>query len=245
VSFIASALFIGSIDTPEAPPKPATERAGMLTEIREGGRVLLGDPVLRAIAASGVVMDFSVRVIGAVYLLYVTRDLGFEPGVLGVVFAVGGVASFLGAFLAGRAARSFGVGPSLVMSLILVGGAWLLTPVATDASLIALGLIVGHQFGDTFWTMYDINSVSLRQSITEDRYMGRVNAGVRFSGLAASLVGALAGGVLGELVGLRLTLVLGSCGLFVAAGLLLASPVWSWKDVPLTPEPAPGEIAAG
>ena len=245
VSFIVSALFVGSINTPEAAPKTAEERTGMWQEIREGGGVLLGDPVLRAIAGSGVVMDFSVRMMGAVYLLYATRELGFEPGLLGFVFAVGGVTSFFGAFFAGRASRTFGIGPSLAVSLALLGGATLLIPAASDASALALGFLVAHQFGDAFWTMYDINAVSLRQSITPDRYMGRVNAGVRFSGLAASLAGALVGGVIGELFGLRLTLVMGAGGLFVAAAWIVASPVWTWKQVTVAAEPAPGEIAAG
>lgn len=237
-SFIWSAAFIWRIQTPEAAPKTAEEREGMLREIRDGGRALLGDPILRSIAGATVVMDFSIRMIGAVYLLYATRSLGFEPGVLGVVFAVGGVTSLIGALFAGRAARRFGIGRSMAGCLIVMGGAMLLTPAATDASVLALGFLIAHQFGDAFWTAYDINAMSLRQSITPQHVMGRVNAGMRFSGLAAALAGSLAGGVLGELAGLRLTLVIGASGFFIAAAWLLLSPVWSAKQPALASEAA-------
>ena len=67
--------------------------------------------------------------------------------------------------------------------------------------------MVGQQFGDGLFVVWDVNQVSLRQSITSEHVLGRVNAGFRVAGQGAMLAGALAGGVLGELVGLRITLV--------------------------------------
>jgi predicted MFS family arabinose efflux permease len=234
VSFLVSAVFIGAIDKEEQAPEPPKEGTSVWQEIREGGRVLVQNPVLRAMAGSNVVMDFSMRVLGAVYLLYATRELGFEPGLLGFVFAVGGLSSLPGALFAGRAAKRFGVGPSMVLGIVVLGSFSLLIPAASDASVISLCFLVGHQFGDAFWTMHDINQTSLRQSITPERYLGRVNAGMRFSTMAAMLTGALAGGVMGEVIGLRATLLVGCGGLFVAAGWLMLSPVWQTRElVPL------------
>jgi len=233
VSFVVSALFIGAIRKPETHVVENSKREGMWTEIREGGRALLGDPILRTLAGATMIMDFSIRAIGAVYLIYVTRELGFEPGVLGFIFAVGGVTSLFGALFAARAARQFGVGPSLVVCLAVLTGAWLLTPAAYDTSLISLGLLVGHQLGDAFWTAYDVNAITLRQSVTPDQVMGRVNAGMRFSGQAAMLGGALAGGVMGEVIGIRETLFICTGGLVIAAGWLASSPVWGAKHIPI------------
>lgn len=243
VSFLVSAVFIGAIDKEEQRPEPPEQKTSVWSEIREGGGALLDNPVLRAMAGSNIVMDFSMRVLGAVYLLYATRELGFEPGVLGFVFAVGGLTSLPGALFAGRAARRFGIGPAMALSLAVLGCFSLLTPAARDASVFSLALLVGHQFGDAFWTMHDINQTSLRQSITPERYLGRVNAGMRFSGMAAMLAGALAGGVLGEVIGLRGTLLVGCGGLFVAATWLALSPVWTTREIglleatPATPAP--------
>lgn len=243
VSFLFSAVFIGSIDKEEQAPEPPEAQTSVWREIREGGRVLIENPVLRAMAGSNVVMDFSMRVLGAVYLLYATRELGFEPGLLGFVFAVGGLSSLPGALFAGSAARRFGVGPSMVLGIVVLGSFSLLIPAASDASVISLCFLVGHQFGDAAWTMHDINQTSLRQSITPERYLGRVNAGMRFSGMAAMLTGALTGGIMGEVIGLRATLLVGCGGLFLAAGWLLLSPVWQTRElVPLEEHTPDGEM---
>jgi predicted MFS family arabinose efflux permease len=230
VSFLVSAAFIGSIKKPEEAPMVAKQREPMIKEIRDGVRAIWHDPILRAIAGSGVIIDFSFRMFGAVFLVYVTQDLGFEPGVLGLTFAVGGVSSFLGALVAGRSARAVGIGPAMVFGLLFMGLSMLFVPAATDASLLALAFLVAQQiFGDGAYTVYDVNQVTLRQSITPEQVLGRVNAGMRFSGIAAMFLGALAGGVLGEFAGERVTLVFSACGLLLAAGWLMVSPVWGTK----------------
>ena len=61
--------------------------------------------------------------------------------------------------------------------------------------------------------------MSLRQTITPDRLLGRVNASIRFLTISASPVAALLAGALGATIGLRATVAL------AAAGLLLA-PLW-------------------
>jgi predicted MFS family arabinose efflux permease len=61
--------------------------------------------------------------------------------------------------------------------------------------------------------------------------LGRVNATMRIFALGTSLVGALLGGVLGELIGLRLTLALGALWILLAAITLGFSPLSKLKNV--------------
>jgi hypothetical protein len=95
--------------------------------------------------------------------------------------------------------------------------------------------------GDGLFVIWDVNEISLRQAITPDHVLGRVNAGFRVAGQGAMLAGALAGGILGELAGLRLTLVIASCGLLAAAFVVMLSPAWSARQatvaVPAAVEP--------
>jgi MFS family permease len=245
ISFLISAIFLKAIKKPEPEPALVEQRAGMSTEIKEGIRAIWHDPVLRAIGGSGVLIDFSFRMFGAVFLVYVTQSLGFQPGVLGVVFGVGGASSLIGALYASRAGRTLGTGRAMVLGLLMMGGSMLFIPAAQDASLLALWFLVAQQlFGDGFYTIYDVNQMTLRQTITPEKVLGRVNAGIRMSGLAAMLAGALVGGVLGEFLGLRVTLVFSACGLFLAAAWLWVSPVWSARgeirEVPSILEPAEG-----
>jgi predicted MFS family arabinose efflux permease len=91
--------------------------------------------------------------------------------------------------------------------------------------------------------VYEVNQVSLRQAITADRLLGRVNAGTKLSGQGSMLIGALVGGLLGETVGLRGTLVIAASGVLLAAAWLAVSPVRGLRTPPLADEPASPPIA--
>lgn len=54
--------------------------------------------------------------------------------------------------------------------------------------------------------LYSVNQLSLRQRIAPDHLLGRVNATMRFVTLGPTPFGALLGGLLGSLVGPRVTL---------------------------------------
>lgn len=244
VSFLASAVAVIYIRKKEPTPRPAEEREGVRKEIVEGTRAILHHPILRATATAHAIAGFSFRMFGAVFLLYAIDELGFKPGVLGLVWAVGGIASLVGAMYAGRAASRLGLGPAMTLGLAGMGAAMLLFPAAHDASFIALMLMTAQQLGDGLFVVWDVNQVSLRQSLTSEHVLGRVNAGFRVAGQGAMLVGALAGGLLGEFVGLRFTLVLASCGLLAAAAVVMLSPAWSAKHAPIA-EMSGGEVAAG
>ena len=232
ISFLFSALFVGLIRKPEPPPKAVEDREGVRREVVEGLRAIGGSPVLRAIAGSEVIVEFSFRVFGVVFMLYATRSLGFEPGVLGLTFAIGGISSFVGAIAAGRVAGRLGIGPSMAYGRMLMGACMVVVPLATDSSLLSLGILAALQLGDGCYMVADINQISLRQSITPEHVLGRVNATIRFVTLAAMLLGVLAGGVLGEVAGLRATLVVGAAGTFLSGLWFVASPVWRTRAAP-------------
>jgi hypothetical protein len=74
-----------------------------------------------------------------------------QPAVLGVVIAVGGAANMLG---------------MLIGSMLLVGVAALMVPLAHRSVLMATAFLVAAQLGDVGWPIYDINELTLRQAIT-------------------------------------------------------------------------------
>src|SRR5215212_1303295 len=51
-SFVVSAILLATIRKPEPPPTPHADREPVLREIRDGIRILLGSPLLRALALS-------------------------------------------------------------------------------------------------------------------------------------------------------------------------------------------------
>lgn len=232
-SFVWSAVFLGAIRTPEPPPAPAAQRGSMRAEITEGVSAIVHHPVLRAIAGSSMIMDFCGRIIGAVYLIFVARALKLDPALLGVLFASGGVSSFLGAAFAGRLTRWLGIGPAMTIALFVGGLGQLFIPLAGGALVLAVACLIAQQVvADGAITAYEIARVSLRQSITPDRLLGRVNAGMHVLDLAARLGGSLAGGVLGVWIGLRPTLVVAAFGVMLGALWLYRSPAWRMRSQP-------------
>ena len=73
--------------------------------------------------------------------------------------------------------------------------------------------------------VFSVNSVSLRQAITPDRLLGRVNGTMRFIVWGSRPIGSLGGGYLGSRIGLPATLVVGAFGMLLAFVPLLASPI--------------------
>ncbi|MGI8553357.1 MAG: MFS transporter [Dehalococcoidia bacterium] len=230
-SFLFSAASVALIRREEPALPPTGERQSLRVEIVEGLRFILSNRPLRAAAAGLICLELSYSFSGAVYLLFVTRGLGFRPGVLGLIFAVGGVSSLAGALLAQWSIRRLGSGPAMICGLLLAGLGSLFVPLAHGATLVAVVLLVAQQLvADGGATVFVIGEQSLRQTLAPNRLLGRVNASIRFTSLGLSMVGLLLSGLLGETIGLRLTLVVGAGVMFFGALLLLLSPLRRLKE---------------
>jgi len=206
-------------------------------EVGEGVRLILGDPTLRAIAGStGSGIFFSTLSL-TVYVLYVTRGLGFSSVALGVLLALGGAGALVGATAATKITRRVGVGPTIIWAELGIGLSALLVPLAGrgtgTAALISFGLLALAQFfqGATI-VVYDVNWISLLQTMVPAHAQGRVNAtiGVLIFGLQP--VGALLAGTLGTLIGLRPTLLVAAIGWSLVFLWPLCSPLRRLRTLP-------------
>jgi len=233
LSFVGSAVALTLIRMPEPPPTPRAQRRSVWNEVGEGLGVVLRDPLLRSIAASSGTFNIFTNVLFAVYVLYATRELGIAPALLGVIFLVFGLGGLAGAVLARRIQSQIGLGPTLGGIGLVDGVATLLVPLAAAFPLITVPLLMAAQavlgFGAA---VYKVNQKSLRQAITQERMQGRVNATMRFITWGTMPIGSLLGGVLGELIGLRPTLIVAALGMMLAALILLVSPVRALRDQP-------------
>jgi MFS family permease len=236
LTFIASAGLVARIREPalKAESNPAESRPSIASEVVEGLRAVWNQPILRGMVFAGLAQNLAFGLVGTVYLLYVNQEVGFNPGILGMIFAVGGVSSFLGAMIAGRLPR-FGIGAVMVVSLLLAAIGEAFIPLATAANAIGVLFLVGQQIvADSALTVYDINQVSLRQAIAPAHVLGRVNASMRVTEFGAVLLGTIIAGYIGETVGLRETLWLGVALSLLAAVALALSPVPAVRRIPET-----------
>jgi hypothetical protein len=232
VSFLVSAISIASIRHIEPPLEKPELEDNIWLEARTGFVTIWQQPTVRTLIGSSVLLALFSRIFGSMIILFTTRELGLLPGVQGMIFAVGGVTSLLGALAAAPLTRRFGLGATLVFSMILLGLGMVAPTFAVGTGVLSIVLLVLNQcLTDPAWTLHNINEVTLRQSLIPNEVLGRVNGSLRFLEFGASLLGVFLGGVLGEVFGARVTLIIGSMGGFVAAIWLLFSPIWRIRDL--------------
>lgn len=228
VSFVVSALLLGSIRVKEPPPPGKTEREPVLTEIAAGLRLVTGNPILRATTLASMATAATWGVFGGVWYLFAIDELGLDAAAIGIVAAVGGISSLFAAVLTARTTKRFGVGPVVVGSILIGTLGFLFVPLAPAgaAPIVAMAFLIGQQLvTDPAMTAYDITDTSIRQSIVHDRSLGRVTATVTVAVLLAQLIATLAGGFIAVELGLRTALVIGPLVGLVGVLAVYFSPV--------------------
>jgi predicted MFS family arabinose efflux permease len=238
-SFLVSALLIWRIDVQEPAPEPSHQRQRMWHDVREGLTVLVHQPVLRTLIGSLAVSRLFGSFYGAVYSIYLIRTLGLSPALMGLTIGAGGAGALLGSLFAEPFMRRWGVGRVLVATSVVGCVVSPLVPLAGGAPWVAFTIIVIAQLvGDFAGSIYDIGELSLRQSLTPDRLLGRTNASAHFVVGGLSTVGMLVGGILAEVIGIRPTVWLTTLGGLFAMIWLISSPVARMRDYPTANEGA-------
>ncbi|HMG39847.1 MAG TPA: MFS transporter [Acidimicrobiales bacterium] len=229
-SYVGSALFVLRIRRQE-PPNTSGTRPRMTTGIAEGLRYVTRHRLLRWIAACTAISNLFGQMAQTVLLVFAVRELDMSPGLIGVVFSAGSVAALAAAFVSTRAPQRIGVGPTIVGAAAIGSAAGLILPLATRSN--GLALLVGWSLVVAFaGVLYNVTQGSLRQAITPERMQGRMNATMRFMVWGTIPVGSLLGGVLGEVIGLRPTLVVAAVGGLTAVVPVLFSDVRDLHEVP-------------
>ncbi|HXU35821.1 MAG TPA: MFS transporter [Blastocatellia bacterium] len=231
LTFVVSALTLGWIQTPEPQPISKSLRKSAVQEAVEGISVVWHDPTLRALIACSTTFRLAGGVFASMYMLFAVRDLGLSPAAAGVIAGCGGFGSLIGSMLARPALRRLGVKPTLVLGFALGGAFQCLVPLAHGTILqAALFLLTAQILGDGLLTMAFVNDTSLRQALVPDRLLGRVSATANVFGVVAMPVGALAGGIIGQLASPRAALA-GAALTFTLASLwVIAAPIRSSDD---------------
>lgn len=241
VTFVISALLLGTIRRQEPPPTPHADREPVLREIRDGIRIVARSPLLRALAVSHGGTHILWGIFGTAYLLFATDELHLDPAAIGIIAAIGGIGSLAGSALAPIMVRRLGVGRSILVGIagFTVGNALIPLAPATGAVLgISLGalFLIGQQLlGDSLATVYEVTETSLVQASVTDRVLGRVNASIGTFTTLLTLVGAIAGGIIAETWGLRTAFWVGLAGAALTLLVVWFSPVRRVRSAPVAP----------
>jgi len=223
-SYALSALCLRGVqEVPGAPQVPSARSRlqALWHQSTAGLRVVAAEHRLRALAVIEALVYFMRALSGTSFMIYASRDLALPTSTLGMVFAVGGLGSVLGAGVAPWLGRRIGPGRTMTWGLAgyAVGAACV--PMAEGAGWAAVGWLVAQQVvGDAGHSMHDVHDRTLRQTAVPAALLARADAGIRSAGQLATLAGALVGGTLGTAWGARSVL-------WLAAGAAALAAVWA------------------
>jgi predicted MFS family arabinose efflux permease len=223
VSFVCSAVSVWMIRKPEPSPERRPQ-PHIGREIVEGLRLSWSNPILRALILRAATASFFLG-FGSMYVLLAIRELGLNAALLGVVIAVGGAGSLLGSLAAERLVRRFGFNRIFLASAVLPVFGMMLPPLAYGPVWSCAGVLMIAQIFDIAWPVYNITHTTIQQTIAPAEILGRVNSAMHLTYHVVMPLGALAGGALAEVAGVRVAMLIGSVGFLLSTLWLFFSPV--------------------
>ncbi len=172
-------------------PSSSEERKPWKDELREGFGWLWGHDLFRPMAVILGFLNFLGTLAMATLVLYGQEVLDTSPTEFAILSTGGAVGGVVGGWTASRVADRIGSGPSL--GVTLVGGGFI---------SIAIGL---SSFWPVVWVLFaifmftavlwNVITVSLRQTVIPDELLGRVNSVYRFFAWGMMPLGAILAGV--------------------------------------------------
>jgi MFS family permease len=232
ISFVGSALFVFGIRKAERSPRADTPPRRMREELGEGLRYVLKHPFLKNIASCTGLFNFFGSLGFAVLLVFARRNLGLSPLAIGLAFTLSNVGPLIAAFSANRISSRFGVGRTIIASVVIAGPMLLVIPFAPHGNAALAVLVPALAIGAMGNVIYNVTQVSLRQAITPERIQGRMNAVMRFIVWGTIPLGAIIGGSLSSAIGVRNALIVGGIGCCLPFLPVLFSPVRGIKTMP-------------
>jgi MFS family permease len=213
-SFVASAGLLSRLPR----VTPSTTAGGLRAKIAEGLRWLLRHRLLRVVAVLLGVQNFCSQMGQAVLVLLATQTLHIGVRGYGLLWTASAVGSIIGGLTNPLVVRRLGQLPSLIISMGATAVVFAGIGLAPDA-LVAGALMACNAF---FSAMWNIVTVSLRQRIVPGDLLGRVNSVYRMLGWGLMPAGALAGGLVAHVAGLRAPYIIG--GIVCAVTLVVVVP---------------------
>jgi len=223
LTMAASALFIVRIRRREARPARSAS-ARLLPEVAEGVRLVFGHRLLRPIAIASTTLNLFLSVSGAMQVFFLRRVLEAGPVTIGGVFSALGIGGLAGALTARRIAGRVGQGRAIWMAAAFPAPFGLFSPLAELGWRLWLG-VAGAALAWGGVVVYNVIQVSVRQAMTPERLLGRMNATMRFMTWGVVPIGSVLGAALGEWLGARAALVVGVLGTCLAFLPLVLSPL--------------------
>lgn len=175
------------------------ERTPLVRAMGDALRFVRGDPMHHTLLFVVLVLGFGHAMAAALTVLWTRRVLGVPEAAFGFFILTGAVGAFVGSQTAAPLAGRIGRGRAMALSVVVSGLSMLLAG-ATRSPYVA-----GAAWAVSGWAilLWNVLYGSLRQRLTPDALLGRTVGIYRVVAWGVMPLGALVGGVLADLGGLR------------------------------------------
>ncbi|MFE0116830.1 MFS transporter [[Kitasatospora] papulosa] len=223
VAFAVSAVTLVFLHKQEPAPIPHTATQGSKGMLA-GMRQVWHSPVLRPMMLFVSSRNLFAGIFATYVLVFQVEELGFSMTQAAIVEIVGNAGFLLGVVAGSWLARRLRTGP------LLCGGA-LVSALGMTAISLADGppalplMIAGLVAYGVGVASNNLQSMTLRLSITPTEVLGRVNGALRVANVGSLPVGAMLGGILTASLGLRTTMIIAAAGGLATTAVLVFSHV--------------------
>lgn len=208
LSFLGSAFFLARI----RPAEPAAAEPGD-GAVLAGARFIRRSEIVRMSLLAASTVNFFNFVFFALFVLYATRYLHIQPGMLGLVLGLGAIGGVLGAAVTRRLGERFGLGRVYMTSFLIFAAPMTLVPAASGPHWVILTMLMASEFVSGFGLMVlDISIGAIFSAVIPDDLRSRVSGAFQAVNYGVRPLGALTGGFLGTLIGPRPTLWVAAAG---------------------------------
>lgn len=220
LSYLFSGAAMLAIRTPEEVPdrrRDGDGRPGMWRDIAEGCTYVFHSHYLRPLLAEAATFNLPLETFMIGLLLWLARDLGMSPAIIGLVITLAAVGAFVGVAAGARLSGRYVFGRTMLVTMLVGNTAPVAVVWAGDGgwgTVVLLGAVfVVMGFGIA---LANVHNLTLRQTAVPERLRGRVNATYRLVAWGAVPVGAGLGGVLAASLGNRTGTLVGAAGIAAA-----------------------------
>ena len=200
------------------------ERSGpptrLTADIAEGMRYLWRHRVLRTLAIMVGVINLAAVATQSVFVIYAVAPgpMGLSEPEFGILMTTFAAGSLVGSFAAAPLERRVGRVPLLFVCVAATAISFAVPAFTASAFIIGPAFLLSG----VFVVVWNVITVSLRQRIVPDRLLGRVNSAYRLFAWGTQPIGALIGGLIGQLLGVQAVFLFGG---ILAMTLVLTRPV--------------------
>lgn len=203
-------------------------RASLMMEIREGIDFVLAHPMLRALIAFWGLVAISTAPLVSALAVHVTRDLGQEDAILGLILTAYGIGTVVGSLLTSRAGRR-PIAPILLGGTFVTGCCLAVVAVVDQVPI----LLVAALASGVAQSMVLVTYITVRTAYSPDALLGRIGSTARTISLGLQPIGLLVGGALIDLTSGSTTIAV--MGIVLVALSLAFLPVRALRTANLQP----------